>query len=225
MISNLQCDIHITPLAFDVVGIEHFGIPTFQDAALATRLAIVQAFPSLLHIDQSLFSGGVIYFRWSHNAIKLYNRHLNHPVQFVFEDTVGFLDFAQREAVRDEGSGVDLADFNQTKHLLAVATIHTTGLEGEVLAIHIGQGKHLGLVVKGNHGYNSIGSGTLPSQAEGVISPSHFEHAVGSPVVAMLQYELLALFGRGEQHIGVMRLHEATSLFGLLTDDDALRLL
>ena len=135
----------------NVVGIEYFGIPTLQDVALAKRLAIVQAFPGFEDIGQSLFSGGVIYFRWSHNAIKLYNRHLNHPIQFVLEDAVGFLDFAQREAVRDEGSGVDLADFNQTKHLLAVATIHTTGLEGEVLAIHIGQGKDLRLVVKGHY--------------------------------------------------------------------------
>ena len=44
-ISNLQCDIHITSLTLNVVCIEDFGIPTFQDTALATRLAIVQAFP------------------------------------------------------------------------------------------------------------------------------------------------------------------------------------
>ena len=37
----LQCDIYIVPLAFDVVGIEYFHIPPFQDVALATRLTIV----------------------------------------------------------------------------------------------------------------------------------------------------------------------------------------
>ena len=55
----------------DVVGIEYFGIPTLQDAALAKRLAIVQAFPGFEDIGQSLFSGGVIYFRWSHNGFRL----------------------------------------------------------------------------------------------------------------------------------------------------------
>ena len=153
------------------------------------------------------------------------NRHLNHSVQFVFEDAVGFLDFAQWEAVRDEGSGVNLSGFNKAKDFLAVAAIYAACLEGEVLAIHVGQGKDLRLVVKGNHGYNSIGAGTLPGQAEGVVSSSHFEHAVGSAVVAMLQDKLLAIFGRGEQHIGVMLLHETTSFFGLFTNDDALRLL
>ena len=44
-VPNLQCDIHITSLTLNVVSIEDFGIPTFQDTALATRLAIVQAFP------------------------------------------------------------------------------------------------------------------------------------------------------------------------------------
>lgn len=37
----LQCDIYIVPLAFDVVGIEYFDIPTFQDVAFATLVAIV----------------------------------------------------------------------------------------------------------------------------------------------------------------------------------------
>ena len=44
-VSYLQSYVHITSLALDVVGIEHLGISTFQDAALTTRLAIVQAFP------------------------------------------------------------------------------------------------------------------------------------------------------------------------------------
>ena len=63
----LQCDIHITSLAFDVVGIEYFDIPTFQDAALATCLAIVQAFPSFDDVGLSFFAGGVVNLRWLHN--------------------------------------------------------------------------------------------------------------------------------------------------------------
>ena len=37
----LEGDVHIAPLAFYVVGIKYFRIPSFQDAALATSLAIV----------------------------------------------------------------------------------------------------------------------------------------------------------------------------------------
>ena len=64
--------------------------------------------------------------------------------------------------MRDEWRGVNLSLLNQAKHFLAIASVHTTGLEGEVLAIHIGQRKHLGLVIKSHHRYNSIRAGTLP---------------------------------------------------------------
>ena len=60
-VPNLQSNIHITPFAFDVFGIQRFGIPTFQDAALATRLTIVQAFPGIEDIGLTLFFGGVFY--------------------------------------------------------------------------------------------------------------------------------------------------------------------
>ena len=56
-IPNLQCNIHITSLAIDVVGIECLGIPTFQDAAFAARLTIVQAFPGIEHIGLTFFFG------------------------------------------------------------------------------------------------------------------------------------------------------------------------
>ena len=51
-VPNLQSNIHITPLAFDVVGIERFGVTALEDMALATsltyslllsRLGIIQA--------------------------------------------------------------------------------------------------------------------------------------------------------------------------------------
>jgi len=84
-VPNLQRNIHIRPLAFDVVGIEHFGIPTFQDAALATRLAVVQAFPGFQDIGQSLFSGGVVYLRGLHGFFKL-RICLNFTVNMFFVD-------------------------------------------------------------------------------------------------------------------------------------------
>ena len=40
-VANLEGDVHIAPLAFNVVGIEGLGIAPSEDAALATRLTIV----------------------------------------------------------------------------------------------------------------------------------------------------------------------------------------
>jgi hypothetical protein len=56
-VPNFQCNIHITPLAFDVISIENFGIPTFQDTALTTSLTIVQAFPGFEDISLPFFFG------------------------------------------------------------------------------------------------------------------------------------------------------------------------
>ena len=55
--------------------------------------------------------------------------------------------------------------------------------------------KNLRLFIKGNHRYNSIRTGTLPCQTEGVIGSGYFEHSVGSTVIAMLEKKYLALFG------------------------------
>ena len=66
MVPNLQCNIHITSLTFDVICIKHFHIPTFQDAALATSLAIVQALPGFDDVGSPFFWGGAFYLRWLH---------------------------------------------------------------------------------------------------------------------------------------------------------------
>ena len=68
-IPNLEGNVHIAPLAFDVVGIQRFRISTFQDSALATSLAIVQAFPGFEDISLSFFAGGVIYLRRLHHVL------------------------------------------------------------------------------------------------------------------------------------------------------------
>ena len=68
-VPNLEGNVHITPLAFDVVGIQRFRIPTFQDAALATSLTIVQAFPGLEDISSSFFAGGVVNLRRLHHVL------------------------------------------------------------------------------------------------------------------------------------------------------------
>lgn len=57
LVPELQRHIHIATLAFNVVGIQSFRILTFQDAALAARLAIVQALPGIEHIRPASFLG------------------------------------------------------------------------------------------------------------------------------------------------------------------------
>ena len=74
-------------------------------------------------------------------------RHLNHPVQLVLENAISLFDFAQWETMRDKWSGVNLSFFNQAEDFFSIASIHTTGFKAEVLAIHLGQGKNLCLVV------------------------------------------------------------------------------
>ena len=61
-----------------------------------------------------------------------------YAVFFVFEDAVGFLNLTQRKTMRDEWSGVNLSCFNKAKNFLAIASIHATSLEGDVLAVHVG---------------------------------------------------------------------------------------
>ena len=130
---------------------------------------------------------------------QLNNGHLNHPIQLVLEDVVGLLNLTQRETMRDERSSVNLSLLNQAKNFLAIASVDAACLEGEILAIHIGQRQKLWLVVKGHYGHDGIGSGTLPRKAESVIGSCHFEHTVSSTMFAMLLDKILAIFGSGEQ--------------------------
>ena len=70
LLPNLQCYVNITALAFDVVGIERFGIPASEDAAFATLVATVQAFPGFQDIGPPLFFGGVVNIRCLHGFFK-----------------------------------------------------------------------------------------------------------------------------------------------------------
>ena len=65
-VANLEGDVHVASLAFDVVGIEGLGIEPSEDAALATRLTIVQASPSVDDIGLALFAGGGVYMGCLH---------------------------------------------------------------------------------------------------------------------------------------------------------------
>ncbi len=127
--------------------------------------------------------------------------------------------------MRDERSGVNLSCFNKAKHLLAIASIHATRFEREVLAIHIGQRKHLRLVVEGYHGNDGIRTSTLPRQTEGVVGTSHFEYSIGSTMVAIPENKILTFFRSSEQYIGIMLAYKCLSFFRLLSYNDTFGLM
>ena len=54
--SYIQCYIHIRTLAVYIVGIEDFFASAFQAVAFATQLTVVQTFPFVQDIIQTLFS-------------------------------------------------------------------------------------------------------------------------------------------------------------------------
>ena len=89
---------------------------------------------------------------------------------------------AERETMGDEGRGIDTALSYETKYLGAVAAVHPTCLEYQVLAVHVGQWKDLGTGIHGDNGHYGIGTGTLPGHAEGFLRTGHFQDGIGSSV-------------------------------------------
>lgn len=69
-IPYLQSDVHIAAFAFDVGGIEGFGVTAFENMTLATNLTIMQAFPGFLNIGSPFFLGGVVNLRRLHKLYK-----------------------------------------------------------------------------------------------------------------------------------------------------------
>ena len=121
-------------------------------------------------------------FLWLH-------RHFDDPVPAVLKQLISYGDVRQGIGVGDEGGGVQPACGDEVQDLPAAAAVHTPGLEGQVLAVHIGQGENLRPVVQGHHRYHGVGPGALPGGGEG-IPPSgrledHIRAAMGA--VAMTQ--------------------------------------
>ena len=75
------------------------------------------------------------------------NGDFNYSVFFVLEYSIRLVYTAQREAMCDEWSSVNLALLYELQHLLAVASVYASCLERKVLAIHVGQWQDLRLVV------------------------------------------------------------------------------
>ena len=65
--------------------------------------------------------------------------HLDDALPPGLEELVGRVDVLERVGVGDEGSGVQLPGGDQVQGLGTVAAIHPAGLEGEILAVHVGQ--------------------------------------------------------------------------------------
>ena len=53
--------------------------------------------------------------------------------------------------MRDQQLGIELALGNELQRFFAITAVHATGLEGQILAVHIGQRQDLRLVVKCHH--------------------------------------------------------------------------
>lgn len=136
------------------------------------------------------------------------NSYFYDSVFLVFEDFVRFFYSAEWETMGDEWGSVYLSLLYKMKHFFAVASIYTAGLEGEVLAVHIGQRQYLGFVIKCYYCNYGVRACALPSQAEGVFASGYLYYTVGASVVAIVFYEGFALIGCSEQHFWIVLLHE-----------------
>ena len=145
-------------------------------------------------------------------------------LQVVFKNVIGFFYLVQRETVGDERRGVDLPVGDETENLSAVAAVHAAGLEGQVFAVHVGKGKHLGTVVEGNNGHYGVGAGAFPSKAEGALCPGNLEYGVGSSVCAFPEDGGAAFFRSGDENVGVVLADEAAAFGGFFADNEAARM-
>ena len=138
---------------------------------------------------------------------------------------VSLFNILQLIAVGDQRGGIDFACFYEGENLGAVTAVHAAGFKGQVLAVHLGQWKALGLVVEGHHRDDGIGASTLPGHAEGVLCACHFQHHIGTAMIGVGESECFAVLRGAGQHIGVMLMDEGNSCRIFFADDDPLRIL
>ena len=124
----------------------------------------------------------------------------------------------------NERRSVNLSLRYQPENFGTVATVYSACLEGEVLAVHVGQGKYLRTVIQSHNGHNGIRTSALPSQLEGIIGSGHFNDYIGSSMRAVGFHKLLTLFRCSDQYLGIMGLHETDALFRFLTHNETTRM-
>lgn len=98
----------------------------------------------------------------------------------VGKEGVGVLDSAERVAVGYQMGGVNLAFGDELHDFVAVAGIHSAGLESEVLAIHPRQGQYLFLLIEGYNRDDGIGTGTTPCEFKRILATGNLDDAVGT---------------------------------------------
>ena len=126
--------------------------------------------------------------------------YFDDSISLLLKDFVGFSNLCQRETVGDERCGVYLALLDELQDFLAVAAIHTSSLEGEVLAVHLWEWKHLSFIIEGNYRNYGIRTGTLPCKLESVVCSSYFKNSVSTTIDTVFDNELLALFGSSQKN-------------------------
>ena len=124
----------------------------------------------------------------------------DNSISLLLKDFIGFCYPLQWETVRDERCGVYLALLDELQDFLAVAAIHTSCLEGEVLAVHLWEWKHLSFILEGNYRNYGIWTSTLPSELECVVCSSYFKNSVSTTIDTVFDNELLALFGSSQKN-------------------------
>ena len=122
--------------------------------------------------------------------------------------------------MRNQRLGIKLAFSNELQRLLAVAAVNTAGLEGQILAIHIGEGKSLRLIVQRHHCYDCIGTRTLPCKFECALRAGNLQYDIRTAVIAVLTNEIKAIFRRDRQHIWIVLVHEFDAVLVLFANDN-----
>ena len=124
----------------------------------------------------------------------------------------------------DERRGVNPARLYQGKDFGTIATVHPSGLERQVLPVHVRQRQQLGLVIKRHNRHDGIGTGTLPGQSETVLTTGHLQHHVRPSMGTMAQHKVFTAFGSRHLHPGIVFAHETQPLLRPFANDDAMRI-
>ena len=124
----------------------------------------------------------------------------------------------------DQRRCINLALLDQTEDFRAVAAVHTSGLEGQILAVHIGQRECLRLVIESNYRHNSIRSGTHPRKLEGVLRSGNLQKYICAAVIRVGVDIILTFLRLAKQHISIVFLDKLRSYRIFLAYNDPLRL-
>lgn len=108
-------------------------------------------------------------------------------VLFLFKQGVSRVDFGEGEGVGDERGRVEFSVGDELHDLVTVATVHTSRLEREIFAVHVGQRKRLSRFIHGNNDNDGVGTRTLPREAEALFGTCRFDDGIRAAVFCLLQ--------------------------------------